>query len=311
MATVIQSNNVYVGTKSLPNIIDSITSTSAKTEYLKKLLASANLDSTYITDVNSDAIFNTLKLHRTRVISDGGIVLSLAITLKAIVFAFKNSLTSSIYSAYSPEFGLKMNGSSVIKIYDLSGRDYELLSGSLERSIDGAMNVVKNLITSTMISKQNSIAGGTGMILGACVHDADIAASSSLTVRGMYMSENAAATGTGLGYLETNYGGQARLYYKRAADDVMTNLPYDQSVNYKKFAGLVGYLSNSNNRVEIYENGVIKAGATAPQKDISASSIYPAMSMLSLNSLYSESWIIKSTSQSLAIALSNHLNKSS
>ncbi|HFG6953825.1 hypothetical protein [Acinetobacter baumannii] len=310
MSSGIGSNMAYAGTKVLSNIIDYHTTTESRLKYLKQLLVAAGGDFSYVTELNADSIHATLKAHRKRVVDDGGFVPSMSNTLKAIIFALKNGLTSDIYSAYSPNFGFKKNGTSVIKVYDINGRDYELLSGQLEIAVDGKLNVIKNLSTSTMISKVNSIAGGLGMILGACVHDADAGSSSSLSVRGMYMSDNPNASGTSLGHIETNAGGQTRLYYRRQADDVLTSLPYDQTTNYKKFAGLVGYMSNSNTRVEIYENGALKAGATAGQKDISNATIYPTMSMLSLNSLFNESWIIKSNSQTLAIALSNYLNRS-
>ena len=297
------------------NIMDSITSTNNRTTYLKGLLANIGGDSSYITDSNSDAIFTTLNTHRLRVEGDGGTVLSLARTLNAFVFARKNSITDpALYSAYSPNFGYKKSGTSVIKVYDLNARDFELLTptASFELTEDSGLNVIKNLNQATMISK-TAIAGNQGMILGACVHDIDPSSTSTLTVRGMYMMDNPNGTGAGQGYLETNYGGLARLYYKTTGD-VMTSLPYDQGVNYKKYSGLVGYMSKIETsqgvpRVEIYENGSIKAGSNADQKNISALSIYPTMSMLSLNSFFNESWIIRSTSQTLAIALSNYLNR--
>lgn len=311
MSVSLVSDGFYIGDDVVLNSIYEIETTEKRTEYLKKLLVNVGGDATYITDANSDSIFTTLLNHYTRVVADGGKVYSLSGTLKAIVFSLKNSLTAALFSAYSPDFGLKLNGSSVIKVYDLNGRDFELLStGSLERTIEGKLNVIKNLISTTMISKVNSIAGGQGMILGACVHDADAGSASTQSVRGMYMSDNPNAAGTSLGHIETNAGGQTRMYYRRQADDTLTSLPYDQTTNYKKFSGLVGYMSNSNSRVEIYENGSIKAGSTAAQKNISGTGIYPTMTMSSNNSLFSESWIINSNSQALAIALSNHLNKS-
>lgn len=310
MATVIQSNNLYAGTKVLPNIIDSITSTTAKTEYLKKLLATSGGDISYVNDMNSGALFSTLKAHRARVVADGGIILSLANTLKAIVFATQNSLSSPNYSAYAPDFGLKMNGSTVVKMYDISGRDMRVLVGIFERSADLGCNVIKNLNSGTLIA-ESSINGAQGLILGSSLHDGDAGGSTTQTARGMYLSDNVGGTGTGIGSLETNNGGISRLYYKRPVDNTLTNLPYDQTANYKKYSGLVGYMSNSNTRVEIYENGVLKAGASAAQVDVSASNIYPVVSVPAVNSLFRESWLIRSTSQPLAIALSNYLNKSS
>ncbi|NUF19334.1 hypothetical protein HUN24_09610 [Acinetobacter baumannii] len=309
MAVVIQSNNVYTGNKALPNIIDSITQTSSKTQFLKKLYATINGDTAYITDANSDVLFDALKAHRTRVLADGGLIPSLANTLRALIFANQNSLTIANYSAFAADFGIKLVGNTVTKLYDIAGRDMKVNSGTFERATDAGFNVLKNTATSTLIS-ESYIIGNQGMILGSSLHDADAGSSSSQAVKGMYMSDTANGSGTGVGYLESNQGGFSRLYYKRQVDNVMTSLSYDQVGNYKKYSGLVGYLSNSNNRVEIYENGVLKNGATAAQVDLSAVNIYPVISALSLNSFIRESWIIRSTSQNLAMLLSNYLNKS-
>lgn len=311
MTVVIQSNVAYTGNKALPNIIDIISGTTTKTQYLRKLYATVGGDTTYITDANSDTLFGSLKSHRARVMADGGIVLSLANTLNAIIFASKNALAAANYSAFSPSFGVKLVGNSVVKLYDIAGRDMKLYVGAFERAVDAGHNVIKNTATSTLIA-ESSLLGNQGMILGTSLHDADAGSSAvSQVVKGMYMSDNAASSGAGSGYLETNNGGISRLHYKRAVDSVMTNLPYDQSTTYKKYSGLVGYMSNSNNRVEIYENGELKAGATIAQVDLSATNIYPTISALSLNSLVRESWLIRSTSQNLAQALSVYLNKSS
>lgn len=309
MAVVIQSNNVYTGNKALPNIIDSITQTSSKTQFLKKLYATINGDTAYITDANSDVLFDALKAHRTRVLADGGLIPSLANTLRALIFANQNSLVSANYSAFAADFGIKLVGNTVTKLYDIAGRDMKVNSGTFERATDAGFNVLKNTATSTLIS-ESYILGNQGMILGSSLHDADAGSSSSQAVKGMYMSDTANGSGVGVGYLESNQGGFSRLYYKRQVDNVMTSLSYDQVGNYKKYSGLVGYLSNSNNRVEIYENGVLKNGAAAAQVDLSAINIYPVISALSLNSFIRESWIIRSTSQNLAMLLSNYLNKS-
>ncbi|MBP2603670.1 hypothetical protein J2770_001045 [Acinetobacter calcoaceticus] len=288
------------------------TETPTKTIFLKKLYALAGEDANYITDANSVDIFAALNNHRLRVNADGGLILSLANTLRALVFAKKNLIQAANFSAYSADFGVKLLGSSntVVKLYDLSGRDMKVLSGAVERSTDQGHNVLKNTAIATLIAL-SPISGNQGMILGSSLHDADAGSSSSQAVKGMFMSDNAAASGVSLGYLESNNGGISRLYYRRAVDSQTTNVSYDQTNNYKRYTGLVGYLSNSNNRVEIYDNGVLKNAATAAQVDISTATIYPTISALSLNSFLRESWIIRSTDQLLAIALSNYLNKSS
>ncbi|MBP4063521.1 hypothetical protein J9896_08915 [Acinetobacter baumannii] len=309
MAVVIQSNNVYTGNKALPNIIDSITVTASKTQFLKKLYATINGDTAYITDANSDVLFDTLKAHRTRVLADGGLIPSLANTLRAIIFANQNSLTTANYSAFAADFGIKLVGNTVTKLYDISGRDMKVSSGTFERATDAGFNVLKNTATSTLIS-ETYILGSQGMILGSSLHDADAGSSSSQAVKGMYMSDNAGGTGIGLGYLECNQGGFSRLYYKRPSDNQMTSISYDQVGNYKKYSGLVGLISNQSSRAEIYENGNLKSGASATWIDATATNIYPTISALSLNSFIRESWIIRSSAQNLAMLLSNYLNKS-
>ncbi|HAV4658094.1 TPA: hypothetical protein JIU96_11305 [Acinetobacter baumannii] len=312
MSQAIKSDTESEVTKVLPNLLDFPMETAKKTSALKRLLASANGDPSLITDANSDSILLQLNTHRTRVANDGGIVLSVPNTLKAIMFALQNGLSTSNYSAFSPDFGVKLldrNGNAVIKLYDLAGRDMKVLSGSFEKAKDQGNNVLKNTNTATLIS-ENFLTGGQGMLLGASIDDADAGSSASQAVKGMFMSDNATASGQGVGYLESNRGGVSRFYYKRASDSTMLNLGYDQTSNYKKYSGLVGYISNSNNKVEIYENGVKKQETAVAPIDLTTVNIYPVISALSLNSSIRESWLVKSTSQILAIALSSYLNKS-
>ncbi|WP_368567487.1 hypothetical protein [Acinetobacter baumannii] len=316
MADVIQSNVEVLVTKNFPNVLDGLTTTADRTNVLKRLYAGTGEDASYITDANSDSIYTKLNAHRLRVANDGGVVLSVPNTLRAIIFAIKNGIGATIsaadWSAYSPDFGVKfvsVGSATITKVYDLSGRDMRISLGTFDRSTDGGFNVLKNTAASTMIA-EGFFVGGQGMILGSSLHDADSGSSASQAVKGMYMSDNANSSGAGVGYLETNQGGTSRLYYKRASDSSMQNIGYDQTTNYKKYSGLVGYMSNSNNKVEIYENGLLKTTSTMAQIDLSAVNIYPTISAPALNSLLRESWLIRSTSQSLAIALSNHLNKS-
>lgn len=313
MTVVIVSDKSTKVTRVLPNLLDDLPGqpTAKKTENLRKLYANAGGDPSYITDSNSDSILTQLNSHRSRVASDGGFVLSNSNTLRAIIFAMQNGITSASASAYSPDFGVKLvsTGSTFItKVYDLFGRDMRISTGTFESTTDAGFNVLKNAAAATMIS-ESSFLGGQGMILGVSLHDGDAGSSSSQAVKGMYMSDNANATGVGVGYLESNQGGVSRFYYKQTSG-TMVNISYDQTSNYKKYSGLVGYMSNSNSKVEIYENGSLKTTSTAAQSDLTAVTIFPTISALSANSFIRESWLVKNTSQTLAIALSNYLNKS-
>lgn len=307
MATVIQSNKAYTGSKVLPNIIDGITTTADKTAYLKKLYASVQGDTTYITSANADSLFTTLKTHRERVLADGGIVLSLAQTLRAIIFAVKNSLTTANYSAVSPEFGVKLSGINVTKVYDLAGRDQEVLAGSFTRSIDNNLNVVSAATLSTLISKAASLTGGSGTIIGSSSND--INSDTTSLVRSPTLLQNGAGTGSSLLNIENNNGNVARLSYVLNTGS-SSSMSYSQvGASYLKYAGIVG-VSIGGAATTFYENGNQKSTSATASKDLSAISLYPASTISSANSFLNEGWVINSTSTALAQALSVHLNKS-
>lgn len=307
MATVIQSNKAYTGSKVLPNLIDSISNTADKTAYLKKLYASVQGDSSYITSANADSIFSTLKTHRERVLADGGIVLSLAQTLRAIIFAVKNSLTTANYSAVSPEFGVKLSGINVTKVYDLAGRDQEVSTGSFTRSIDNNLNVISAATQSSLISKAASLTGGVGIIIGSSSHD--INSDTTSLVRSPTILQNAAGTGSSLINIENNNGNVARLSYVLGSGSNVS-MSYSQAgAAYLKYAGIVG-ISIGGGATNLYENGTQKATSATVSKDLTAIALYPASTISSANSFLNESWVINSTSTELAQALSIHLNKS-
>ena len=193
MATVIKSNRAYTGSKVLPNIIDSITTTTDKTAYLKKLYGSVQGDTTYITSANADSLFSTLKTHRDRVLADGGVVLSRAMTLRSIIFADKNALTTANYSAVSPEFGVKLSGSTVVKVYDLAGRDQTVLTGLFTKTVDNNLNVISASAASGLLVTV-PFTGGAGTIIGSSSNDVNSDAAS--LIRAPALFQNAQGTGS-------------------------------------------------------------------------------------------------------------------
>lgn len=307
MSILIQSNKQYTGSKVLPNLIDGISNTADKTAYLKKLYASVQGDSSYITGANADSLFSTLKTHRERVLADGGIVLSLAQTLRAIIFTVKNSLTTANYLAVSPEFGVKLLGTIVVKVYDLAGRDQEVLTGSFTRAINNNLNVISAVAQSTIQSKVASITGGSGLIIGSSSNDVNTDTTS--LVRSPTISQNAAGTGASLALIENNNGNVARLAYTLASGSAVSVTYTQGGAAYLKYAGIAG-ISIGGGATTIYENGAQKSTSALASKDLSGTSLYPASSIISANSFLNESWVINSNSTTLAQALSIHLNKS-
>ncbi|WP_338558078.1 hypothetical protein [Acinetobacter sp. KS-LM10] len=306
MSTVIQSNKKYTGSKALPNIIDSLTTTAQKIEYLKKTYASVNGDSAYITSANADSIFAKLKSHRERVIADGGIVLSNAMTLRAIIFAVKNSLTASVFSAVSVEFGIKTSGGAVLKVYDLSGRDLEPVDVSFGKSEDGNLIVLKNTSgTGTGMLTKTSLTAGSGMIVGMSSNDVNTDAASY--VRNT-VYQNTAGTGNAFSIVENNNGNIGRLSYINVAGG-FGYASFDQVGSaYKKYSGIVGLIIPTGGY--IFENGLQKGVQILAPKNNAGLAAYPAVVSNSANSFINESWVIVSESRPLAVDLSIHLNKS-
>ena len=306
MATVIQSNKAYTGSRVLPNIIDGITTTADKTAYLKKLYASVQGDTTYITSANADSLFSTLKAHRDRVIADGGVVLSLAMTLRAIIFSDKNTLTSANYSASSVGFGVKLSGISVVKVYDLSGRDLTVLSGSFTRAVDENLNVSSASSQSSLICT-TPLTGGAGTIIGSCSNDVNNDTTS--LIRSPFLAQNAAGSGGLYASIENNNGNVARLSYTLSSGTA-ASLNYNQAgANYLKYAGIAG-ISIGGGATTLYENGTQKSISGTASKDMTGLPIHVGATISSANSFLNESWVINSISTSLAQALSVHLNKS-
>lgn len=306
MATVIKSNQAYTGSRALPNLIDFVTTTADKVTYLKQKLSIVNGDANYITTSTADSIFTKLMAHRDRVIADGGIVPSLPMTIRAIVFASKNNLSAADYDAVSPEFGVKISGNNVIKVYSLTAIDKESYTGALTRTTNSGLQVLTCSETGGVIAKTPRRITG-GLITGMCAWDVN--ADSKSYIRGSKLHDNPKGTSNEYAYLETNYG-RSWTFVSRSAPYV-TDSAAKSSVGdaYEKYAGVVGFRTPTAN-LFLIKNGVVEHTRQYVFEDWSEIDLYDAIYTNSANSFINEQWLIKSASQELAIALSNHLNKS-
>lgn len=312
MATSLVSNMAYTGSLVLPNIIDKLTATEEKTDFLKKLLAADGGDPSKITTSNTGTLFNLLKAHRSRVVADGGVVLSMSKALAALIFASENAITSSNFTAYSASFGIKLSGNIITKVYDLSTNacDLTALTGTLSKATDSGFDVLKSNATTTYISKTTPfVAANSGVILGGSSHDIDVGTAPSNSVRPIMLLLNGTGTGLPAAYLEDNQGSTAKLIFTNTSNANVT-ITYDQTgANYKKYAGITGVEKAANSSL-IYENGVMKQFNAQAGKDWNGISLYPAISIQAVNAFVRESWVINSNSETLAQALGIYLNKS-
>ena len=312
MAISLVSNMAYTGSMVLPNIIDNLTATEEKTDFLKKLLAADGGDQSKITASNTDALFNSLKAHRNRVAADGGVVLSMAKTLAALLFSSENSIAGTDFSAYAVGFGIKVSGNTITKIYDISTNSCDLtaLTGTMSKASDSGYGVLKSNATTTYISKTNAFtAANSGIILGSSSHDVDLGTLPANGVRPIMLMQNAAGTGSSATYMENNQGGTAKILFTNSAGALAT-LSFDQvGANYKKYSGISG-VEKADGPSLIYENGVMKTSTAATGKNWNGISLYPAISISPVNAFVRESWVINSNSETLAQALGVYLNKS-
>lgn len=310
MSTILISNKVYQGTTSLPNLIDRLTTVDEQSAFLKSLLNSDGLDSKAINPTNTPSLFNSLKSYRARVVADGGIVVSLGQTLNALVFANANSISAADYVAYSAAFGLKIAGNTITKIYDLSSNacDMTATTGSASKAIDSNHAVIKAVSANNFTSSKALVGANGGYVLGASSHDNNVETGLTNSVRPITLALNASAGGTAPMTLENDNGGTAKIVYSTSSDVATTASFPTTGATYKPYSG-VSALVQSGVAAKLYENGALKSSSGAVAKNMDAIGVYPSFTIYNAGSFVRESWIIRSSSEATAIALSNYLNK--
>lgn len=310
MSTILISNKSYQGTTPLPNLIDRLTTVDEQSAFLKSLLNSDGLDSKAINPTNTPSLFNSLKSYRARVVADGGIVVSLGHTLNALIFANANSISAADYTAYSAAFGLKIAGNTITKIYDLSSNACDMTAtlGSATKAIDSNHAVIKAVGTTNYTSSKALVGANGGYVLGASSHDTNVAAGINNSIRAIMLALNASAGGTPPMTLENDNGGSAKVAYTNIDDLSVTTTFPTSGATYKPYSG-VSALVQTGIRASLYENGVLKVSSGSSAKNMDAISTYPSFTIYGAGSFVRESWIIRSSSEATAIALSNYLNK--
>lgn len=306
MSIVVKSDLPYTGSKNLPNIIDFIVTATDKAQYLQKLISSVGGDMAYITQSNAPDLFSKLIAHRARVIADGGIVLSLANTLKAIIFATKNNLTSSSYHAVSPDFGVKTTGAKVIKLYSLGAVDLFPKTGDITKENNGNLNLLRMPASSSMLAANlSTFTTSTGLVLGTSSYTVGTGLGSTLYSPSLY--SNIETTGTSPGNIQSTGGSTVRLGYRKA--DGNGNSFLMSAVSYHKDYSGTTFVLNSGGNISGYINDVEVKTVLSDAESLVGVPLYIGLSNSGDVSYLSEQWVIASNSGSLAKNLSAHLDK--
>lgn len=312
MATLIISNKKYKGSKTLPHIMDFMVDVTEKVEYLQQLYSSVDGDVNYITTDNANTLLDKLSAHRVRVTSDGGVVLSLAMTLRAIIFADKHQLVESAYSALSPDFGVKMSGTVVTKVYDLSGRDQVPYFSDTNLTINNNLNVLTSTVADTAGFMQLSpLTGAAGMVLGSCSWDTQPTSAHYVCAPRVYSDgNNSLGRPTGLGTpdlaVHNVNGSQAKVDFDSISSGFQTLTKVNKDVKYSGITAIV----LANQKAELFINGVsVNSTTSVLPVDLTGKTLYSASIIKSANSFLSEHWMIASSDVELAKSLGVYLNK--
>lgn len=315
MSTILISNKSYSGNTALPNLIDRITTVDEKTNFLKAMLSGAGVDSSKVNAGNTDSLFNALKSYRSRVVSDGGFIVSMGKTLDALIFANNNSIAAADFAAYSASFGIKtstVSSNTISKVYDLSvnNADITLVSGgAFLRESESSHDVFKTTGAASYISQKNGIlAANGGFVIGTSAHDDTIVGDINNRIRPVYLAVAPSGAGGEHASIEVNQGQTAKLNYIAATNSISTATFTQVGAAYKKYSGLSAVIVDGVTP-SFYENGLRMAIGVFAAKSQVGVTVYPSILAHTSNSYLRESWVIRSSSSNLAIELSNYLNK--
>lgn len=317
MSLILKTDVKYTGVVEARHILELLQVASEKTNYIKNMLAEIGADSSYVTNATSPTIITKLLDHVKLVQKAGATVLSMPYTVKAIIFVLKNNLADDSYSCFSPDFGVSYfpNG-NIDKVYGLSGNTGSELAGysfKLGSIANNNILVAASTTVDGVIRSNKPLKVSAGIIMGTCyklnvptsglwsifrlLNAADTreylapellaVTNASTSTISMHISKGGATT---RGTLRTVAGNPA---------------------DFLHLAGVVGKLEYNTNLNKIYVNGaeLLNNSGDETMFDLSTYSIKTHAGMGTNTTGLLEQWVINSKSDTLAQALSKHLNR--
>lgn len=317
MSLLFKTGITYTGIAQAKHILELLITPQDKLDYMNEMLSSVKATTNYLTINNVDDVVMSLLSHVRAVQSKGAKALSLPYTLKAIIFVKQYGLLNSDFIALSPDFGVSYSEVTgvVSKVYSLNGGDFYNYTDSFSVAKQDGFNVLRNRVASPSptiaYNTPNGFEFTNGIILGNCV-DITAAGGGSFTelrdiaafntVIGAKLSINATASSSNATISIPTTSENAVGYSKQAV------LGDQNSI---RAAGIVSTYRYGTTESKVFFNGstVVANTESSAMLSLSGKKVIPVLIGRGLNSNIIEMWFIDSNSDSVALALSNHLNR--
>lgn len=289
----------------LPTVFDFLDQ-QGSIELLQSILAAEGKPTNIVDSTNVDYIAQNFSKYTSYVYGDDGVIGSEAAVIQALAFAKGQSLAYENFSAFSAKFGYKLSGGFVSKIYSL-GATNELtvnIANSVEVTTDDSRKVLNFIGATAAFSSNRTLSMLNGIIAGTSCRDFGNVNTNSM--RGVVLSGSSTTTlntHTELGHnLPT--GNYAKHYVSSALTTIGDNATGD--IGYSGLATIAKVGATA----KLWKNGsVVATGGEQMAYTLPNTYLFIANGNVANNKLY-ESWLIFSSSETIAANLSSYLNNS-
>lgn len=318
MSLILKTDVKYTGVVAARHILEFINTPTEKTVYLKRMLSDINADSSYVTDSTSPNITTKLLAHIKRVQLLGASVLSINYTLKAIIFVIKNNLSDADYTAFSADFGAELDASSnIIKVHTLDSlvlTPYASIPLQV-KNIDGENVMCQQDGSGSKCSVTEAAVGqsiSSGLIIGQCLSTVDIGSARFFELRDSVVFNT--ILWLGITAIKTSSASNVSLLLPvtgatQAGGKSVVSAGGSSDYFHKK--GIVAKYEYGTVNNKLFVSGSEKIANTGTDTcfDMSSYDVKSYVSSTAQQSGVIEAWVINSKNDSLANALSNHLNR--
>lgn len=320
MSLILKTDVKYTGVVAARHILEFLNTPTEKTVYLKRMLSDINADSSYVTDATSPNITTKLLAHIKRVQLLGASVLSINYTLKAIIFVIKNNLSDADYTSFSADFGSELDASSrVIKVHTLDGSALSPIGSApppLQVKNIGGVNVMcqqdGSALGGVLADDTTSQSINLGLIVGQCLSTVDNGSRRFFELRDGALFNTILWLGTTP--LKTSSASNVSLLLPvtgatQAGGKSVVSSGNGSDYFHKK--GIVAKYEYGTVNNKLFVSGSEKIANTGTDTcfDMSSYGVQSYVSSASQQSGVIEAWVINSKNDSLANALSIHLNR--
>lgn len=305
MTRFIVSDSQPVAGIVLPTVFDFLDQ-QGSIELLQSILAEEGKPTNIVDSTNVDYIAQNFSKYTSYVYGDDGVIGSEAAVIQALAFAKGQTLAYENFSAFSAKFGYKLSGGFVSKIYSL-GATNELtvnIANSVEVTTDDSRKVLNFIEATAAFSSNRTLSMLNGIIAGTSCRDFGNVNTNSM--RGVVLS--GASTTTLNAHTELGHNLPTGNYAKHYVASALTTIG-DNATGDLGYSGLAT-IAKVGATAKLWKNGsVVATGGEQMAYTLPNTYLFIANGNVANNKLY-ESWLIFSSSETIAANLSSYLNNS-